>query len=270
MAAAVLSCPAESLAQIFDEDYQDRSNGLDVTGQLGLMSDRMFRGQNLYNGTSVQPQVRSSFKLGEGRIHSRLFGQIGAEGSSPSDPNRAPYEVTNEDGTTEQVVPTQEGFNELDFELGYLLDFSPAKLDFGHRMYFYSESNERLQDSKEFYAEINFDVPFYPYIGMAYDYDAFDGTFYNLGARYPVALGLTDERSILIPFIELGFSSGLDNGDHPIYDGSGLMYVDLGTRSQLYMTKTVSIEPEVWYNFAVDDATSNELTFGVNLVSEFK
>ncbi len=246
--AVALLQPAVARAQVFDKDYSDTPDGGGVLkGSVGLFSDRVFRGQNLYDGTSIQ----TAGKAGIGTEFGLLY--VGAFAHFSDDTNNG--------------AENEQSFNEFDFEVGdrfYFLEDIETTL--GHRWYTYSRTTARLQDTNQFFAEIRTDVIAHPFFSANYDYDEHDGWYYEFGLEQPVLLGLDNEKNAIVPSVTIGVSSSLDGGNHPIYDDDGIAFVDVGLKGILVLTDALNLEPEIHYSEDVDDATTSELTFGMNLV----
>ncbi|MFN8392451.1 MAG: hypothetical protein U0136_19315 [Bdellovibrionota bacterium] len=233
-------------AQVFDRDY---TQGSDVyaRGSLGLFSDREFRGQNLYDGSSLQfaPQVGLGTEIGV------LY--VGGF---------AHFAVDNQD---EPVTP-RKSFNEYDFELGDILKFDEFNIAVGHRWYTYSRSNPRLKDTGELFAELTTEIIAHPHFNVEYDDIRHNGWYYEFGLEQPVSLGLQNEHDAVVPSVTMGMSSGLDNGPNAIYADDGIAFVDVGLKGIFTLADGVFVEPEMHYVEEVDDATDSEFTFGVNFV----
>lgn len=241
--------PLSAAAQVFDKDYQDPPDAL-FTSALGLYSDRVFRGQNLYDGTSVQLRGEAGIGTGLGLAYVGGFAHFSGD--------------SNHGGENEQ------SFTEFDFEIGHRFYLDEMKIGLGHRWYTYSRSTERLQDSGEFFAELTTEVIAHPHFTATYDDDEFQGWYYEFGLEQPIPLGLSNEKDALVPFVTMGMSESLDDGSHPIYDDSGIAFVDAGARAIFNIADSVSLEPDLYYTVDIDDATDSDFVFGINLVGQAK
>lgn len=241
--------PDSAQAQVFDKDYFNDS-GTSLRGEVGVYSDRIFRGQNLYNGTSFQPKVRGAFDMGFGELFAAVAAHVGIDQdhSGVSDDRRS--------------------FSEVDYELGDKLKFDQVSLAGGYRWYSYTRTTERLQDTGELFAELDTTFLAHPYIHIDYDTQKHEGWYYEIGFSEPVPYSSQNPRDVIVPSVTLGFSSGLDDGKHPIYQDGGLVFVGVGARAVVAFDESISLQPEVRYNFEVDDATTSDFTFGMNLVGE--
>lgn len=241
--------PSNAKAQVFDRDYFTDS-GSSLRGEAGLYSDRIFRGQNLYNGVSFQPRVRGGMDLGFGE----LFAAVNSHFSLDQDHSG--------------VSDDRRSFAELDYELGDKLKFDQVSLAGGYRWYSYSRTTERLQDTGEIFAELDTTLIGHPSLHIAYDTNKHEGWYYEISFSEPIPYSEQNPRDVIIPSVALGFGSSLDDGRHPIYAEDGLEFVGVGLRGVIAFDESLSVQPELHYNFEVDDATTSDFTFGVNFVGE--
>lgn len=265
-------CHNPAWAQIFDEDYVEQKT-VEFTPKVGLQSARMFRGQNLHNGVSIQLQPRIAINTDWGTPYFQMFFHFPGSQGDTKDSRGGTFEVSDPDEDAEEddtvrvakVIPT---FNEYDFDLGYTFDFNVAELDVGHKWYRYSDRSPRLHNTQEIYGTLDFNVITHPYATAAYDYDAHSGWYYELGLRQPIPIKPDDDGSAVIPFVKLGLNYDLDGGDEPIYEDEGATHVDFGLNSVFYILDNVAIQPEVHYSEAIDDFAQSEFVFGVNVAGE--
>ncbi len=265
----VLFSSAQAQAQVFDEDYTG-SEGISVETGLVVRSDRVFRGENLYNGTSVQPSAQITMPTEIGSFYGRASGHIAADQGSTRRSSRAPFDTNDDNGNAIEAVETTPSFHEHDYDLGYKRSFTFATLDVGHRWYNYTKTTSRLRDTGEAYGGLVFDTLLNPYFTAAYDYDEHTGWYYETGVYEPISLpSAIIEGMKLIPSLTMGFSYDLDNGPHPIYDDSGITHVDVGVKATVPITESIDLEPEMHYSEGIDDAATSDFWFGVGLASDF-
>lgn len=240
---------SDARAQVFDRDYLDQSNGV-LKASAGLFSDRMFRGQNLYDGTSIQ----GALELGIGSEIGLTY--VGGFVHLSNDRNHG--------------APNEESFNEFDFELGHRFQFDEMQLGLGHRWYTYSRTTARLQDTGEFFAELTTGYIGHPHLSFDYDHDEFEGLYYETGLEQPIPLGLNNERDAIVPSVTIGLSSGLDedSGDHAIYDDGGIAFVEVGVKGIFGLTEGINLEPSMKYVEDIDDATTSDFVFGMALTAD--
>jgi hypothetical protein len=265
------------IAQVFDEQYYDDQSSVSLEAELGLFSNYVFRGQDLYNGTSVQPRIKPSLNTDIGSFYGEFFGQIAAEGDTKN-PHGGTFQTTDPDGEIVRAATVTPAFDETDFDIGYAADLDLATLSFGHRWYVYSVHDDapqygrslvRLENTAELHGTLDFDVVLHPYLRVAYDYDTNEGTYYETGLRQPFSMGLGNEKNSIIPFVKLGFVQDYNDGSHPIYKDNGLAFVDFGFRGVVYLAHGLSLQPVLNWNEGVDDYTNSNFTFGLSLVGDF-
>ncbi len=279
-------------AQVFDEDYA-RPGAVGVELGLALQSDRMFRGQNLYNGTSVQPSLRAELRTPGGTLYGDVFVHIpGDQGDTKSsrggtfsidDPfvdsdatdtdseDDSTDDTDTEDSSSDQidVARVTPSFAEVDATIGYIIDTDLFVLDVGHISYFYEKSSARLKDTNELFASIALDIPSNPYLEVFYDWDKRDGWYYEFGLREIIPLGLSNPEHAVIPFVKVGLNQGLDDGSNPLYKDSGLVFVDFGLYGDFPLDESVRLQPELHYSEGIDDFADSELLFGFTLLGTF-
>ena len=238
------AAPVDCLAQVFDDDYLTQDQMV-VKGAIGLFSDRHFRGQNLYNGTSIQPRAEFGVGTGMGLLYVSGFAHFSGD--------------NNTDGNV------RKDFTEFDWEVGHRFIIEDIQLDLGHRWYTYNRTTPRLVDSEEIFLEITSAVIAHPHFSMGYDYDEHKGWYYEIGLEQPILIGARNDRDAIIPWVTMGLSSDLDDGAHPIYDDNGIAFMDVGLRAELELIENLNVEPEMHYSSEVDDATTSDFVFGINL-----
>ena len=246
-AAQLCSHAVPAAAQVFDRDYTANAD-IQAQGSIGLFSDRVFRGQNLYDGSSLQlhPQIGLNTQIG--LIYVAAFTHFAV------------------DNTDSSMAAPRKSFNEYDFELGDKLSFDDFSIAFGQRWYTYSRTTPRLKDTGEAFAELETAIISHPHFTIAYDEVKHKGWYYEAGLEQPVSIGLDDERSAVVPSVTMGMSSSLNDGSNPIYADDGIAFVDVGLKGIFGLSEGISLQPEMHYTEEVDDATDSEFTFGLNLV----
>lgn len=249
-------------AQLFDEDYVNQ-DGLKADVDVALRSVRMYRGQNLYDGTSLQPQGEIAYQAGDGKFYGRVFTHFGLDQSDPPQAGSAPSDSS--DGSGQKVVPTGESFTEVDFDVGWATMFPMFDLQLGNRWLTYSKTTARLRDTAELYAGLEMKMLLQPRLMAAYDWDEHDGWYYETGLSQPLNLGLLGDRSTVTPSVTVGFSQDLDDGSHPIYADDGMSYFDVGVESQVPLSESLSFVPEIHYTEGEDDAANSEFWFGIGV-----
>lgn len=250
----------------FAEDiYSNKSNeksDILLKGELGIWNKRTFRGQVLSDEISLQPMFSTALRTKEaGDLGFSLFSHISASSKSSPNPSYDDFKPESD--------PDIKSFDEFDPRFFWQKDFDIVTLDLGHRWYFYSENNSRLQDSAEFYGVADVDVITHPYLLTAYDYDAYKGWYLESGIRQPVPLGLGNENNLIIPFAKIGLGYGLSDGKYPIYEDNGITFYQTGIETEFPLTKNLFLKPGLNYIGKVDGNTNCEVSFGINLAGNF-
>lgn len=242
--AALICFSAESA--VADEEA---SKPLTLDTTVGVVSDYMFRGFNLYDGTAIQPAATLTYDTGAGKVAGNLWMHLSAEGDRQA-----------------------EKFTEIDGTVSYQIELAPATLKVGHIWYTFPDNSDAIVDSAEFFANVVFDDsefnPLFsvtPSFTVYEDYRAVDGQDDELSFSHlfePEALGKGFNAT---PYVTFGFAT---NSDKVYDDDSGLMQVTYGVSSELALGD-FSVVPSLNYTSKVDDATVNEFWFAGNLNYSF-
>ncbi|MCC6954686.1 MAG: hypothetical protein IT290_11255 [Deltaproteobacteria bacterium] len=266
--ASVASLAQVAEAQIFDQSYR-REQGVAVSASGGLFSDRVFRGQNLYNGSSLQLDAKPELRTDWGSIYGGFFTHVGLDQNDPRLSSSASFDTTDSNGNDAEVAYVTPGFNEFDFDLGTEFELEVGSLSVGHKWYNYDASSPRLVDTAELYTGLKLDVFLNPEFLLAYDWDQHEGAYFQGSIDHPIPLTGLNGSAAIIPELTIGFSSGLDNGENPIYESSGTAFLDLALRGEFPIAEGFSVEPELHYNEGIDDASTSDFWFGVKIAGQF-
>ena len=212
-----------------------------------LASDYMFRGQNLYDGISIQPSATASYDTGAGTLSAGLWMHLSAEGDRQA-----------------------EKFTELDATIAYEIPLDPVTLKVGHLWYTYPNDDDEIADTAEFFGAVSLDdsemLPFAlsPTLAYYYDYREIEYHIFELGMSHKFECEGLGKGFNTTPYVTFGFVS---DGE-VLYEDDGLAYVNLGTSFEMELGN-ISVVPSVNYTFEVDDNTVNEFwiltTFGYTL-----
>ncbi len=206
-----------------------------------FLTDYIFRGQNLFDGTSIQPSGTGAFSLGEaGSLSANIWAHLSAEGGSRS---------------------KEEKFTEIDYTLGYEVSLGMIGLGVGHIWYTFPDGGDAIANTEEFYASIAVDTVLSPSLTVYKDYDEFDSVYYALGFGHDIECEKLGEGFAVSPSLTFGFAS---NADKVYADNSGLMHVTAGLGME-FPLGVFTVSPSFNYNFEVDDSTSNEFFVGVGV-----
>ncbi|MFN8389457.1 MAG: hypothetical protein U0136_04125 [Bdellovibrionota bacterium] len=237
-------------ADIFD-DYGDVQDDFDFRGEVGMYTNRLFRGQNLYDGPSIQPRIRAQANTEPYALYLEAFGHLSA--GDDGDSGDAP------------LAHGEESYSELNYDLGGLITFDSVTLHIGHRWYSYSKRTARLDNTGEYFGKIQLDAPAHPHFEYDLDWEHYRGGYGELGVEEPFPVAIPRTKTSVSPFLTVSFSNGLANGPHPIYAEDGLVSLDFGVRGELYFTENFYIEPELQYTHPFDDASDATTTFGIRV-----
>ncbi len=215
----------------------EESSDLSLTLSTGLFTDYMFRGQNLYDGTSIQPDLDVAYSLGE-------MGSLGA--------NVSAY-LSGEGGQTDT-----EKFTEVDYLARWDYSLGDFDLSLGHYWYEYPRDSDDIESTREFYASIAHNCELNPYISVTHDYDLYDYDYLEFGVSHTIE-GLLGEGFQTTPYAAIGYAT---NADKIYADNSGITHVVVGTSFD-FKTGDLSVTPTLNYNFKVDDSTQNEFFTGI-------
>lgn len=226
-----------------DKAAADRSP-LSVDANVALNSAYMFRGQNLYDGASIQPYLGVSYDTGNGVISATNWMHISADGR------------TN--------VPE---FFEMDWGLSYELSLEPATITIGNLWYTYPNDNDDIDNTAEMYISAAFDDSsfnsFYtvnPKLTVSKDWDALDYYYYELILNHPYEGGSIPEGMTLTPYVTFGLSSNSEK----VYAKDGLEQISEGVALDIPVG-SLTLTPTANYTHKIDDLTANQFWFGMTL-----
>lgn len=207
---------------------------------VGFYTDYMFRGKNVYEGTSVQPSVSGSYSFGDlGTFGANVWLQLPAESNEPP-----------------------EKFNELDTTLSYDIDFDAVTLSAGHIFYTFPGGEGRIRDTLEYFLGFSVDTWGNPTFTFFHDYDEAKYQYYTLTFRQSVPLPEVDDKFVVTPYTTFAFSTNGDDSPR-LFKRDGLAHVDVGFSIDLQLAK-ILVSPNFNYTFEVDDFTNNEFWLGVD------
>lgn len=212
-----------------------------VSTAVGIFSEYMFRGKNVYEGTSIQPSITPYVLVGEnGTLSANFWLQVPGESAEPP-----------------------ERFNELDYTLSYDHDFDFMTLSAGHIFYTFPGDGGRITDTREYFLSASVPMVLNPSVTFYNDYDEAKYQYYTLTLRDEVEVPFVGEGASLTPYVTFGFATNANDG--PIfYFDNGLEHIDVGASTNLPWGDVV-FTPQVHFTFKVDDGTNNEFWFGLEV-----
>ncbi|HQH27762.1 MAG TPA: hypothetical protein PLP17_10230 [Oligoflexia bacterium] len=219
---------------------QEEESALSLEVVADFATDYMFRGQNLYDGTSIQPSVSGGYDFGElGKVNALVWSHLSAEGGQ---------------GASEK-------FTEVDFDLSYEIGIDILTLAAGHLWYTFPDSGDDINETNEFYVSASLDTILAPTFTYYRDYREFDNNFFELGLSHEIECSKLGEGFNLTPSVTFGWATNAEK----VYDeDSGLMYVEAGLSSEVEFG-IFTLVPSFNYTFQVDDSTQNEFWFKIGV-----
>ncbi len=212
----------------------EEESPLSVDLGVDVLSDYVFRGQNLYDGLSVQPAVAVGYSLGDlGSIGGSFWGHFSAEDDSPP-----------------------EGFTEIDWTIDYEVSFDIVTFGAGGIFYVFPNGDDQIANTQEFYVSLALDTLLSPSLAYYRDVDEFKTHYFEAAVEH----GFEGEGWNLIPSLTLGFAASAEK----VYVDNGLEFVALGLASD-FEAGVVSVTPSLTMIFEVDDSTDDELVLAVGL-----
>lgn len=231
-----ISAVALCIQPVIAEESSDLSLGLTTD----FNSDYMWRGFNLYDGTSIQPSLDANYNLGSmGNIGLNVWSHLSAEGGQ---------------GAAEK-------FTEIDYTAHWDMAFDAWSVSVGHIWYQYPRNSDDIEDSAEVFASISHDCAINPTLKVFHDYDQYDNQYYELGFSHEFETSALGDGFKTTPYVAVGFA---DNAEKVYDEDSGVTHVAVGT-SFNFQTGDLTVSPNLNYSFKVDDATQDEFWVGVRL-----
>lgn len=213
---------------------------LTVDLSTSFVTDYMFRGQNLYDGTGIQPSATVTYDTGGyGKLSGNLWMHLSAEGDRQD-----------------------EKFTELDESITYTLEVADVVgIKLGHLWYTYPKSSDDINDTAEFFGSIyvlHCPIGLNPVFNIYKDYRDIEYTYYELGFSHTFETDALGKGFNVTPYTTFGFASNAET----VYADNGLETVTVGVSSALTLGD-INVTPALSYNFKVDDNTVNEFTAGL-------
>lgn len=227
-----------SFVSVAFAEEEESSLSFDISA--GVFSDYMFRGFNLFEGTSVQPSATLSWDTGYGTLSGNIWMHLSAESDRQ-----------------------EERFTELDNTFSYSKEFGALTATVGHIIYSFPGDNRGNKDTREIYASLAADVILSPSLSIYHDYEEFDAQYYELGLAHEFS-DLVAEGVGPRPFAIFAFGSNAEK----VYEDDGLEHVTFGTSMSIPVGR-LTITPTLNYTAAVDDALDNEFWFGTSFGASF-
>ena len=205
--------------------------------QTDFYSAYMFRGQNLFDGASIQPSIVAGYDFGDiGSVGGYVWSHLSAD----------------------EQVPSEDRYTEIDYSLFYSFEINIVSLEAGLLWYTYPREHDNINDTAEFYGKIALDLPLNPSLTYFRDYEEFDVDYYQLGISQEVEAPFLGDGFKFTPYLTMGFASNSE----AIYEENGLETITIGATFDTSLGD-FGVIPNVHYNFKIDDNTDNQFWFGV-------
>lgn len=207
--------------------------------EVGFYTDYVYRGQNLYNGTSIQPEATLAAETEDmGTFSANVWSHVSAE----------------DDRTDEQ-------FTRINYTLDYTLKLDMLSLSVGHLWYTHESNNVGLVDTAEYYAGMSLDTLLNPTFTYFRDYDEIDTNYFELTLSHKMedTCGMGDGFN-LTPYVTFGFT----DENNVVYADNGLVQWTVGMSSDMKLGN-LDVTPSFHYTVEEDDNADNQFWFGVTI-----
>lgn len=243
----------DTTRRIFDEP-DDTLHSVDLQADLGVFSDRLFRGQRLSHAVSFEPRVRGQVNFPVASVYLEAFGHLSGESAEDESHTLAEFEGSH-----------TAHFAELGYDLGVTKTIEFVTVRAGHRWYSYDKETARLDNSGEFFGRVQADIIAHPYLELDFDWDAYRGHYGEFGLEQPIPIDLPRERIELVPFTRLSYSSGLADSPKPIYADDGFVAFETGVRVDLLVAENIYLQPLVQFTEGLDSNADSLFTAGIRI-----
>ncbi len=194
-----------------------------VSSSLFYGSPYVWRGEVLSSGFVFQPTVSAEYQ----GFSLTFFGNLDPKSSS---------------------VENKAHLNEADLTAAYGVTLGGVSVGAGYTLYTFplpGEDQLDLQPSNEVFGSLSLDAaPLTPSLLVAYDFDAYEGLYAELGLGHEVTMGAH-------PF-SLGLVLGLDNS-YVLDDETALSHLGLTAGSD-FAAGTLTISPMIGFQVSLADA----------------
>jgi hypothetical protein len=205
---------------------------------IGLYSDYVFRGRNLYDDISLQPSVSTSYFLGNlGSLSGNIWSHLPLGGK-----------INSQD------------IKEVDFTLVHDISFEPLTSSIGHTWFTYFDNEEGPKDTGEFFVAASGNTILHPTFSYYYDYRAKEASHYEISLDHSFAIELPKHTIGISPYVGLGFSTRSD----PSYDKEGLAYTNYGIAFEVVFS-SYRVSPNLSYTQSQDKECDNQFWFGITI-----
>lgn len=248
LAVLCMTVPALSLAEVdaaasaAAENQAEEALGFSADATAGVFTNYMFRGQNLYNSVSIQPNLNLSYNFGEyGKISGGGWMHIPAAGDIDHEPN----------------------FTELDPTISYEVNIGLATLSLGHVWYTYLDNRPRVPTTGEWFQGISLDTFLEPSFTIYEDHQAYEEVYYELTFKEPLGESVFGDclgkGFNMTPYVTFGWATNAEK----YFQRDGLEYITIGTSFEIPFG-VLNVVPSLNYTFQGDPTTVDRFWAGVN------
>lgn len=215
---------------------EDAADPLTANISAAFLTDYMFRGFNLYDGTSIQPNVALTYDMGNmGSIGGSVWAHFSAEGGESA----------------------AEKFTEVDYTLRWDKSFGALSVGAGHLWYSYPRDSDDIEDTAEFFVTASYDTMLSPIVSVYRDYDLYDATYLELILSHTLEIASLGDGFAITPFINLGFADDSEK----VYSDDGFVQATFGISMETKLGD-VTIIPSLNVTRESDDLATNEFWVG--------
>jgi hypothetical protein len=219
-----------------------------VDADVGFYTDYMWRGFNLFEGTSIQPSLTASYATDIGTFSGNLWMHIPAEPGSRDDK-----------------------FTEIDETLSYSYTWDKVTLDVGAIWYTYPDNSDDLDTSAEFYGSIAYDdsewntiLPLSPSFTAYHDYMEFDNQYYEIGLSHEFLVPALGDGFNITPYVAFGFASNAEKA----YASNGFVQATYGASFNATLGD-ITVSPSLNVTNEADDNAVNQFWVGTSFLYSF-
>lgn len=231
-----------ALVAMTSAQAEDQQSPFSANVSVGFYSDYMWRGFNLYDGSSIQPSTRLAYQLGDfGTVSYSAWAHLSAE------------DATNTDR-----------FTEVDHTAALDVPFNWGTVSVGHLWYTYPADSDNIADSAEYYAAVAFTCPLNPVVSFYNDYDQYKSEYFELNLSHSFAIPELGDGFAVRPTASFGFADSASR----VYQHNGLEQATVGVAFDLQLGD-VAVTPSLNYTFTNDDNLDNQFWMGTSFSYNF-
>lgn len=219
-------------------------DALSVDANVGVYTDFIFRGVNLFDGTSYQPGVGLAYDLGEaGVLSATAKAYLQGEGANRTSAER---------------------FTRIDYTVDYTYDFGIVDATVGHIFFTFPDSDDNIDDTNEIFARIALDLPLNPTYTFYHDYDRDNSNYYTVDISHTIECPALGDGFNMTPYVVAGFA----NSANGVYAKDGHVHTTFGVTMDLSLGD-ISVVPGFHYTRGSDTVAADAFFAGTTLSYTF-